>query len=87
MSVRKKSMNLVPWVVAPAGVAVTYLAYAPGLVPHDALGQLQQAQTGHFGDVVPPVMAWLWSKTIAIIPGPEGFFLLLISLYGRDSFC
>src|SRR5438132_13309942 len=82
----QKFMTIVAWRVAVAGSAVTYLGYYPGLVRHDALNQLQQAQTGHFDDLFPPVMAWLWSKMIAIITGPEGFFLLLISLYWVGSF-
>ena len=81
-----KAIDAVPAAVATAGVVVTYLAYAPGLVPHDALDQFRQAQTGHFVDIHPPIMAWLWSKTNAVIPGPEGFFLLLIALYWAGFF-
>ena len=43
-------------------------------------------QTGHFIDVHPPIMAWLWSKTNTVIPGPEGFFLILIVLYWAGFF-
>lgn len=82
----RKVINVVPAVVAAAGIAVTYIAYAPGLMPHDALGQFHQAQTGHFDDVHPPIMAWLWSELNAVIPGPEGFFLLLIVLYWLGFF-
>lgn len=77
----RKAVSGVPWVVATFGIIVTYFAYAPGLVPADAQDQLRQAQTGHFNDIHPPIMAWLWSKTNAVLPGPEGFFLLLIVLY------
>ncbi len=77
----QKAVNVVPSAVATVGIVVTYLAYAPGLVPPDAQDQLGQAQTGHFVDIHPPIMAWLWSKTNSVIPGPEGFFLLLITLY------
>lgn len=81
-----KAINLAPSVVAVTGIIITYLAYAPGLVPHDAVGQFQQAQTGYFDDVHAPTMAWLWSWTNAVIPGPEGFFLLLIALYWAGFF-
>jgi hypothetical protein len=85
MSVRK-ALNVVPTIVVAFGICVTYLTYAPGLVPADAQDQFYQAQTGRYNDVHPPIMAWLWSKTNAIIPGPEGFFLLLIALYWSGFF-
>ncbi len=81
-----RTKNLLPLGVTIAGIAVTYLTYAPGLVPPDAQDQLRQAQTGHFVDIHPPIMAWLWSKTNAVIPGPEGFFLILIALYWAGFF-
>lgn len=73
--------NLAPIAVGILGFLVTYLAYAPGLVPVDALAQLEQARTGHFNDIYPPLLAWLWSKTNEAIPGPQGLFLVLTALY------
>ena len=43
-----KAKNLIPLVVAATGIVITYLTYAPGLVPPDAQDQLQQAPDGAF---------------------------------------
>lgn len=69
------------WAAAVFGFLVTYYAYYPGIMSADSNDQLQQAQTGHFVDWHPPIMAWLWSLTNAVIPGPGGFFLILTGLY------
>jgi hypothetical protein len=74
------------WTVTVAGFLLTYLTYSPGLMPLDAQDQLRQAQTGHYVDWHPPIMAWLWSQTNRIVPGPEGFFLILIGLYWGGFF-
>ena len=63
------------------GALLTYLIFFPGLMSPDAYWQFQQAQTGHFNDWHPPIMAWLWSLINRFIPGPQGFFILIILLY------
>lgn len=77
----KKAINVLPLGIAVLGFLLTYIAYAPGVMTPDAMYQFYQAQTGHFTDIHPPIMAWIWSKTNIIIPGTEGFFLLLATLY------
>lgn len=76
-----RSLRAIPWAACTAGFVITYLAYAPGLMTPDGRDQFEQATTGHFVDVHPPIMAWLWSQTNSVIPGPQGLFLLLITLY------
>lgn len=83
---RKSIDILFPSGIAVLGLLVTYIAYAPGVMTPDAIGQFHQAQTGHFNDIHPPIMAWLWSKTNTVIPGPEGFFLILVTLYWLGFF-
>jgi hypothetical protein len=63
------------------GLSLTYYAYFPGLMPPDAVDQLRQAESGRYVDWHPPIMAWLWSLTIPILPGPQGFFVVITSLY------
>jgi hypothetical protein len=63
------------------GLAVTHFAYYPGLVVSDSSDQFHQAQTFVFSDWHPAIMAFIWSLTNRIIPGPEGFFLLELALY------
>src|SRR5271166_1556552 len=63
------------------GVLFTHHAYFPGLMTADTSDQLHEAQTFHFVDWHPPIMALIWSLTDKVVPGPEGFFLLQIALY------
>ena len=89
MSEKPVPVNRAPfsaWAITGLGALLTYIVYSPGLMPPDAQDQLRQAQTGHFVDWHPPVMAWIWSQINTIIPGPEGFFLLLIILYWAGFF-
>ena len=63
------------------GAVLTYFIFFPGLMSPDAYDQIQQARTNHFTDWHPPIMAWLWSLINHLIPGPQGFFILIILLY------
>jgi hypothetical protein len=73
--------TLISWPLMAFGGVLTYITYFPGLMSTDSVDQLRQAQTGTFVDWHPPIMAWLWSITNHFIPGPQGFFLFLITLY------
>ena len=81
MDARPGMWGLFPWLVAASGFLISYFAYAPGIMTPDGTGQFHQALTRHYNDVHPPVMAWLWTQTNAVVPGPEGFFLVLLTLY------
>jgi hypothetical protein len=63
------------------GTLLTHYAYFPGLMVNDSSTQFEQALTFHFTDWHPPLMAFIWSLTNRVIPGPEGFFLLELALY------
>jgi hypothetical protein len=63
------------------GAVLTYYAYFPGLMANDSSTQFHQAQIFRFDDWHPPILALIWSLTNKIVPGPEGFFLLQITLY------
>jgi hypothetical protein len=63
------------------GALITHHAYFPGIVVNDSSTQFHQAQTFQFDDWHPPIMAFIWSLTNRVVPGPEGFFLLQIVLY------
>ena len=69
------------WGSMTIGAVLTYLIFFPGLMSTDSYFQLQQARTGHFNDWWPPIMAWLWSLIEHFIPGPQGFFIVIILLY------
>src|ERR1700730_10584865 len=63
------------------GAYFIHHACFPGLLDADASNQFHQALAFHFDDWHPPIMAFVWSYTNMIVPGPEGFFLLEILLY------
>ena len=79
-------VTLSRWAVVGFGLLLTYFTYAPGLMPPDAQDQLRQAETGDFVDWHPPIMAWLWSQTNQVLPGPQGFFIVLLLLYWGGFF-
>lgn len=68
------------------GSVITFYAYFPGLVVNDSSDQFRQAQEFQFSDWHPAIMAFIWSLTNRIIPGPLGFFLLQILLYWGGFF-
>jgi hypothetical protein len=68
------------------GLFMTSIAYFPGLMSPDSEDQLQQARTFTFSDWHPVVMAFIWSATNKLIPGPAGLFIVLIALYWLGFF-
>lgn len=68
------------------GALLTHYAYFPGLMANDSSTQFHQAQTFQFDDWHPPILPLIWSLTHKIVPGPEGFFLLLLILYWGGFF-
>ncbi len=46
----------------------------------DSVVQYAQARSGSYIDQHPPVMAWLWSLTDRIVPGPAGMLLVHLAL-------
>jgi hypothetical protein len=68
-------------IVMLLGMLATYAAYWPGLMSPDSSEQFAQALSGQFNDWHPPIMAWIWSRTNALIAGPGGLFLLFVAAY------
>ncbi len=57
------------------------ICWYPGMMNWDARDQYAQALTGNLSDWHPPVMAWLWSKLLILLPGPAPLFLLHIAVF------
>ena len=79
------AIRLIPFCAAIGttilGFILTVRAFYPGLMTLDSSMQLRQAQTGAYSDLHPPIMAWIWSGTNLLLPGPGGFLILLVGLY------
>lgn len=58
-----------------------WLYFYPGFLSQDSWAQLNEARSGVFGDWHPPVMAWLWSKLLAIWNNPAGLLLLHLTFF------
>ena len=54
----------------------TVLVYYPGYMSPDSVEQLRQARVGVTRNIYPPLMAYIWSATDKIIPGPAGMLIL-----------
>jgi hypothetical protein len=76
----KACVRAVLAVFALAGLAITLLAYHPGLVTVDSLAQFEQAIAGAYTDAHPPLMAWVWARLLHIVPGAAGMLWLHASL-------
>src|SRR5580698_4631115 len=61
---------------ALAGTAFVVWVDSPGLLSPDSLFQLDQAERHRFADGHPPVMAWIWSGLLHVVPGPLGMLWL-----------
>ena len=69
--------------LALAGFGLELLAFWPGLMSTDSFEQYVQAALHRYSDHHPPIMAWVWSLTDRVIPGPGGMLILhLVLLWG-----
>jgi hypothetical protein len=66
--------------LAAAGLAVTLVAFDPGLVTTDSLAQYEQAIAGTYTDSHPPLMAWAWSRLLPMVPGAAGMLYVHATL-------
>ena len=89
MSTASASRQLLPrwrgtaWVLALLailGFALELRAFWPGLMSIDSFEQYVQASLHRYNDHHPPIMAWVWSLTDRVIPGPAGMLILHLSL-------
>ncbi|HEV8501928.1 MAG TPA: hypothetical protein VGR63_10125 [Casimicrobiaceae bacterium] len=62
------------------GLAVTLGAFHPGLVTADSIAQYAQALAGTYADSPPPLMAWVWSRLLRVMPGAAGMLVLHTTL-------
>ena len=62
------------------GFTLEALAFWPGLMSVDSVVQYTQAVLRHYSDQHPPVMAWLWSWTNRVVPGPGGMLIVHLGL-------
>lgn len=76
---RRGSRCVDPTALAAAalGIAATWWLFYPGWMSIDSATQYQQALTGRYDDVHPPLLAWLWRQADRIWPGPGGLFVAL----------
>ncbi len=71
---------------ALAGCAFVVWVNAPGLLSPDSVWQLHQAMLHQYSDQHPPVMAWVWSGLLAVVPGPTGMLILQnVLFWGADA--
>jgi hypothetical protein len=66
---------LVFYVAVPCAF-FTILVYYPGYMSPDSVEQLRQARYGVTNNMYPPLMAYIWSITDKILPGPAGMLIL-----------
>ena len=62
------------------GFVLFAIACYPGFMSVDSLEQYRQAHSLKFADGHPPVMAWLWSKLIMIVDGPQSLLFLHLGM-------
>jgi len=89
MSTASASIRLLPrrrstaWLLAllaVLGFGLELRAFWPGLMSTDSFEQYVQAALHRYSDHHPPIMAWVWSLTDRVIPGPAGMLILHLSL-------
>ena len=89
MSTASASSRLLPrwrgtaWLLpllAILGFGLELRAFWPGLMSTDSFEQYVQATLHRYNDHHPPIMAWVWSLTDRVIPGPAGMLILHLSL-------
>ena len=68
-------------VVALGLALATFYAAFPGQLVPDSIYQYQQALSGNYGDLHPPVMAWLWSWLHLVWAGSGPMLVLQVGLY------
>lgn len=66
---------------AALGIAATLWLFFPGWMSVDSAVQYQQALTGRYDDVHPPLLAWLWRHADRVWAGPAGLYLALTATW------
>ncbi len=63
------------------GAAATLWLFYPGFVSFDTAHQWYQVRHGEYSDHHPPLMAFLWSLTEPLLPGPGAPFLFQVGIW------
>ncbi len=63
------------------GFFVSIYFFYPGFMTNDSVIALDEARTGQFTDLQPPLMAWVWGKFDQIVPGPIGMLVFHNALF------
>lgn len=63
------------------GAAATLWLFYPGFVSFDTAHQWYQVRHGEYSDHHPPLMAFLWSLTEPLLPGPGSPFLFQVAIW------
>lgn len=66
-----------PWLAAAFGAALTLAWFYPGYATADTQAQFQQAVSGRYDDVHPPLLAWMWRGLFAFGDGTAPMFVAL----------
>ncbi len=77
---RDKGTAVATAIVVLSGFALELFAFWPGLMSVDSVVQYTQALLRQYGDQHPPIMAWLWSWTDRVVPGPAGMLIVHLAL-------
>lgn len=83
LAVRHSPGGIDPAALAAAalGITATLWLFYPGWMSVDSAVQYQQALTGRYEDVHPPLLAWLWRQADRLWPGPAGLFVTLTATW------
>ncbi len=68
------------WTALFGALATLWLFY-PGFVSFDTAHQWYQVRHGEYSDHHPPLMAFLWSLTEPLLPGPGAPFLFQVAIW------
>lgn len=73
--------TLLPWLSIFFGIFLTIFSYYPGYMSLDSFDQFSQARSGDYTYWHPPIMAWVWSLSNKMIPGPAGMLCLFATMF------
>lgn len=66
---------------------IAIITFYPGFMVWDAVGQLQQARSGQFQNLAPPIMSFIWRYLEIFVRGPFAYLLIntAITLYALHT--
>jgi hypothetical protein len=76
----------VSFLILILGAINAILTFYPGSMSVDSWQQFQQAVSGSYDDVHPPIMAWVWRYLLWIKKGPEPMLFLHVGMFWSGLF-